>query len=130
MNTKPTDMNKIDIVQPIPKRACECFSPTCSDCKHEAPHPSLVHSDWSSEDWNGDKAKAKEQKSLFDFKCPKQDQEKKADQQTDIENDSSGRHIFPESDFRTGQSKGGTTISDRFTSPTSNGLGNGFSNSR
>ena len=36
MNTKPMDVNKIDIVQPIPKRVCQCFGPTCSYCKHEA----------------------------------------------------------------------------------------------
>ena len=83
MNTKPTDMNKIDIVQPTPRRACECFSPTCSYCKHEAPHPSPVHSDWSSKDWDGNKSKTKEQKSLIDFKPPKQDIDRETDQQTD-----------------------------------------------
>ena len=30
-------------------------------------HPSPVPSDWSSKDWDGDKAKAREQKSLIDF---------------------------------------------------------------
>ena len=84
MNIKPPDMNTIYIVQPIPKRACECFGPTCSYFKHEAPNPSAVHSDWSSEDWGGNKGKEKEQKSLIDFEHPKQDQDKKTDQQTDI----------------------------------------------
>ena len=32
------------------------------------PHPSPAPSDWSSEDWDGDKAKAREQRSLIDFK--------------------------------------------------------------
>ena len=35
--------------------------------------PSPVLSDWSSEDWDGEKTKAKEQKSLVDFMLPKQD---------------------------------------------------------
>ena len=86
MNTKPMDMNKIDIVQPTPRRACEHFSPTCSYCKHEAPHPSPVHSDWSSKDWGSDKAKAKEQESLIDVKPPKQDNDRETDQQTDTGN--------------------------------------------
>ena len=85
MNTKPTDMNKIDILQPTPRRVCECFSPTCSYCKHKALHPSPVHSDWSSEDWNSNRAKTKEQKSLIDFGPPKQDNDKETNQQTDIE---------------------------------------------
>ena len=67
------DMNKIDIVQPAPKRACECFGATCSYSKCEAPHPSPIQSDWSSEDWDGEKAKAREQKSLIDFNPPKPD---------------------------------------------------------
>ena len=73
------------MIQPVPKRACECFGPTCSCCKHEASHPSPVHSDWSSEDWDGDKAKAKEQKSLIDFELPKPDSDKElTDQLTDV----------------------------------------------
>ena len=35
------------------------------------PHP--VSSDLSSEDWDGEMAKVREQKSLVDFKPPKQD---------------------------------------------------------
>ena len=69
-NTNPTDMNKIDVVQPVSRRPCECFGPTCSYCKHEAPHPSPVHSDWSSGDWDSNKAKAKEQKFLMEFEPP------------------------------------------------------------
>ena len=67
MNTETMDMNKIDIIKPTPKRACECFDPTCLCCRQDIPHPSSVHSDWSSKDWDGDKAKVKEQKSLIDF---------------------------------------------------------------
>ena len=72
MNTEKMDMNKIDIIKPTPRRACECFSLTCSYCRQDAPHPSPIHSDWSSQDWDDDKAKAKEQKSLIDFEAPKQ----------------------------------------------------------
>ena len=36
-------------------------------CKYDAPHPLTLPSDWSSEDWNGDKAKAREQCYLLDF---------------------------------------------------------------
>ena len=67
MSREMVDMNKIDIIKPTPKRACECLCPTCSYCRQDAPHPSPIHSDWSSKDWDGDKAKAKEQKSLIDF---------------------------------------------------------------
>ena len=67
------DMNKIDIVQPAPKRACEHFGAICSYCKHVAPHPSPIQIDWSSEDWDGEKAKAWEQTSLIDFDPPKPD---------------------------------------------------------
>ena len=41
-------------------------------CKYNAPHPSTTKSDWSSEDWDGKKAKAKEQRSLIDFKLLEQ----------------------------------------------------------
>ena len=66
-------MNKIDIVQPTPKRACRSSDESCTYCKYEAPHPSPEPSDWSSEDWDGEKAKVREQKSLVDFMPPKQD---------------------------------------------------------
>ena len=71
-------MNKIDIVQPIPKRACECSDGSCTYCKYEASHPSPEPLDWLSEVWDGEKAKAREQKSLIDFTPPKLD----TDQQT------------------------------------------------
>ena len=69
----PTDMNKIDIVQPGPKKACEHFGATFSYCKHEASHPSPIQLDWSSEDWDSEKAKAREHKSLIVFNPPKPD---------------------------------------------------------
>ena len=36
--TEPNDMNKIDIVQPSPKRSCECSDSSCTYYKYEAPH--------------------------------------------------------------------------------------------
>ena len=67
------NMNKIPIVQPTPKRACKCSDDSCTYCKYKAPHPSPEPLDWSSEDWDGEKAKAREQKSLIDFTPPKPD---------------------------------------------------------
>ena len=74
-------MNKIDIVQPTPKRACKCSDRSCTYCKYETAHPSPEPSDWSSEDCNGEKAKAREQKSLIDFTPPKPDT---SQQMTDV----------------------------------------------
>ena len=71
LDINPTDMNKINIIQPVPKRACECSADTCTYCKYEAPHPSPVPSDWSSKDWDGENTKAREQRSLIDFNPPK-----------------------------------------------------------
>ena len=45
LNTNLMDMNKINAIQPVPKRACECSSDTHSYCKYEAPHPSPIHLD-------------------------------------------------------------------------------------
>ena len=66
------DLNKIDIIQPAPKRLCPRTLEGCLYCKFNAPHPSITLSDWSSEDWDGEKAKAKEQRSLIDFKLLEQ----------------------------------------------------------
>ena len=41
-------------------------------CQLDAPHPSATPSDWSSEDWDGNKAKAREQCPLLDFKMLQQ----------------------------------------------------------
>ena len=72
-DTEPNDMNKINIIQPTSKRACECTDSSCTYCKYKAPHPSRVLFDWSSEDWDGKNVKGREQKSLVDFTLPKQD---------------------------------------------------------
>ena len=40
----------------------------CTYCKFDALHPSITPSDWASEDWDGDKAKAREQCPLLNLK--------------------------------------------------------------
>ena len=72
-DTEPNDINKINIIQPTPNRGCEHTDGSCTYCKYEAPQPFPVPSDWSSEDWDGKKAKAREQKSLVEFMPPKLD---------------------------------------------------------
>ena len=53
-------------------KACDRFCLSCSYCEQGAPHPSPQESDWSSEDWDGTKVKAREQNdSLVDFNEPK-----------------------------------------------------------
>ena len=63
-----SDMNKLDIIQPTPKRLCTRSLKDCTDCNYNAPHPSPAPSNWPIEDWDGDKTKAREQRSLIDFK--------------------------------------------------------------
>ena len=62
-----TDFIKINIIQPTPKRLCTETLKGCMYCKFDTPHPSITPSDWSSKDWDGEKANAKEQKPLLDF---------------------------------------------------------------
>ena len=38
MDTKTTDINKIDIVKPTARRVCEGFGQSCSYCKQDTPH--------------------------------------------------------------------------------------------
>ena len=72
LDTKVSDLNKINIVAPTPRKECNSFSQSYSYCKHGALHPLPQDSDWSSKDWDGIKAKAREQnKSLIDFNDPK-----------------------------------------------------------
>ena len=71
-----TDFNKIDIIQPTPKRLCAGTPKECMYCKFDIPHPSITLSDWSSKDWDGRKAKAKEQMPLFDFRLQEQQLQK------------------------------------------------------
>ena len=65
-DSNSSDMNKLNIIQPIPKRLCTRSLKDCTYCKYNAPHPSPAPSDWSSEVWDDDKAKAREQRSLID----------------------------------------------------------------
>ena len=67
-----TDFNKIDIVKPTPKRLCTGTPKGCMYCKFDAPHPCVTLSDWSSEDWDGNMAKAREQRPLLNFKLLEQ----------------------------------------------------------
>ena len=39
----------------------------CTYCKYDAPHPSTTPSNWSSEDWDSKKVKAREKCPLLDF---------------------------------------------------------------
>ena len=72
MDTKVSDLNKVNIVAPTLGKACNGFSSSCSYCKQDAPHPMPQNSDWLSKDWDGIKAKIREQsKSLIDFNDPK-----------------------------------------------------------
>ena len=75
LGTNMTDINKINIIRPIPQNACEHFGATCSFCRQQVHHPSLDQPDWSSEDWDGDKAKTRQQNPTvrFDIPNPKSD---------------------------------------------------------
>ena len=72
-------MNKINIMQPDPRRACDHSADTCTYYRYEAPHPSSIPSDWSSEDWDGEEAKAREDRMLTDLNFPKVDQRQMTD---------------------------------------------------
>ena len=62
------DLNKIDIIKPTHKQLYIRTHRECTYCQFNTPHPSETPSDWSSEDWDGDKARAREQCPLLDFK--------------------------------------------------------------
>ena len=80
-----TDTNKINIIKPMPKRACEHSVDTCTYCKYKAPHPSPIPLDWLNEDWDGEKAKKREQRLLIDLDYPKTEMKQETD--PDILND-------------------------------------------
>ena len=83
-DTKVSDLNKTDIVVPIPRKACDNFGLSCSYCKQGVLHPSPQEFDWPSKDRDGTKAKAREQnKSLIDFNDPKP--QTNMEQTTDID---------------------------------------------
>ena len=83
-----TDFNKIDIIKPTTMQLCMRTHGECIYCQFNAPHPSATLSDWSSEDWDGNKARAREQCPLLDFKIlEKQIQEMLQDRAQDITQD-------------------------------------------
>ena len=63
-----SDWNKLDIIQPVPKRLCNRSPKDCTYGTCNAPHISPAPSDWSGQDWDGDKANVREQRSLIDIK--------------------------------------------------------------
>ena len=63
-------MKKNSIIKCIPQKAHQGFGATCSFCRQQVPHPLLNQSNWSSEDWDRDKAKAREQNSIVKFNMP------------------------------------------------------------
>ena len=62
-----TDFRKEDVIEPTPKQVFTRMHGECTCCKYDAPHPLTTLSDWSSKDWDGKKAKAREQCPLLDF---------------------------------------------------------------
>ena len=57
-------------------------------CQFNTPHPSATPLDWSSEDWDGKKAKAREQCPILDFNIlEKQKQKMLQDRAQDIPQD-------------------------------------------
>ena len=73
LDVNSMDMNKVNIIQTVPKTVCDCFVDTCTYCKFKALHPFPISSDWSSEDWHGKKAKVREQRLLIDLDFHKPD---------------------------------------------------------
>ena len=72
--TKVTVLDRIntDIKAPVPIKASSKFGLSYSYCEQGAPHPSFQDSDWSSEDWDGTKAKTMgETNLLIDGNMPK-----------------------------------------------------------
>ena len=72
LDAKVSELDKVDIKAQIPIKACDRFRLSCSYCKQSTLHPSPQELDWSSEDWDSTKAKAREQNDLLvDFYEPK-----------------------------------------------------------
>ena len=70
---KTSELDRVDNVirTAIPVKACDRFGLSCSFCRQNAPLPSPHEPDRSSEDWDGTKAKAREQTySLIKFIKP------------------------------------------------------------
>ena len=84
LDTKVSELDKVDIKAPLLTKTCDRFSLSCSYCKQGALHPSPQESDWSGKDWYSTKAKVREQNdSSIDFNEPKP--QTNFDQTTDID---------------------------------------------
>ena len=70
VGTDPIEENKISIIKCIPQKACEQFGATCLFCRQQVPHPLPNQSNWSSKDWDRNKAKAREQNLIVKFDIP------------------------------------------------------------
>ena len=71
LGTNPADINKSNVIKITPQKVCEHFGATCSFCRQQVPQPLPDQSNWSSKDWNGDKAKAREQNPIVKFDIPR-----------------------------------------------------------
>ena len=70
--TKVLELDKVHIKTLMPIKMCDRFGLSCSCCEQGALHPSPQESDWSREDWDGTKAKARgETDTLIDFNEPR-----------------------------------------------------------
>ena len=59
------------IYMPIPQKACEQLRATCMFCRYRVPLPLLNPSEWPSENWDREKAKAREQNPFIESDAPK-----------------------------------------------------------
>ena len=83
-DTKVSELDRVDMKAPILTKVYDSFGLSCSYCEQSPPLPSPQELDWSSKDWDGTKAKAREQNnSLIDFNYPKPQTNK--EQTTDID---------------------------------------------
>ena len=83
LGTNSMEINKISIIKPTPQKTCKCFGATCSFCRQQAPHPLPVQLDQSRKDWDGNKAKAREQNTLLSFDMPKPETDKQTSDSVD-----------------------------------------------
>ena len=65
LGTNSTNVSNINIIKPIPQKACKQLGATCSFCQQQVPHPSPNQSDWPSEDWDGGKSQSQRTKPLL-----------------------------------------------------------------
>ena len=71
-DTKVSELDKVDLKAPLLTNACDSFGLLCSYCNQGALHPSPQEPEWSSKDWDGTKAKNRDQNILLkDFNDPK-----------------------------------------------------------